>query len=156
SELTTFPASLQIEKFLDRGHGARRVFFLRRMAEIVEDHKFATLNVAVKSLGIVRWNQAIAPAPQDERRHLDLRNAFIQPARTGLARALHEGGAIALARGEFVTAINLFHRDLGGIAVNIAPARLDQAARQSVSQNLVNYRHARQLESERNGNRLRR
>jgi hypothetical protein len=60
--------SLQIEKSLHRLYCPRRIFLLRRMTEIVKDHQRAAGDVAVEAFGILWWNQAITPTPQDEGR----------------------------------------------------------------------------------------
>jgi hypothetical protein len=60
--------SLQIEKSLDRFHCPRRIFLLRCMTDIVEDHQHAARNIAVEAFGILGGNEAITPTPQDEGR----------------------------------------------------------------------------------------
>src|SRR5512142_2115367 len=49
-----------------RGHGSRRVFFLRHMPELLEYDQAAAGDGAMKLVRIGRRQEPVAPAPQDQ------------------------------------------------------------------------------------------
>src|SRR6266540_6675772 len=83
---------------LDR---AARVLFLGRMAEIIEDDERAAGDVAVEAFGVVGRKQAVAPAPDDEGRQLQFRNARGERAGWPFAESLDKRAAVASALHEF-------------------------------------------------------
>src|SRR5580692_5548061 len=77
-----------VEEILQCGHGSRRVFFLRHMPEIAEYNETAAGDVAVKMFGVFGRNQAVAAAPNDERRQLQRGNPAGLAPKVGLSEAL--------------------------------------------------------------------
>ena len=59
-------AILMIEKLLHRGDRPCRVFFLGGMSQILENHKRASSNIAVKTLGVFWRDEAIPASPDDK------------------------------------------------------------------------------------------
>jgi hypothetical protein len=59
--------SLHGQKFHYRIHRALRIFFMRNVAEFVENLQLAAGDVALEMLGAIDRNQMIASAPDDQR-----------------------------------------------------------------------------------------
>src|SRR5260370_23317628 len=122
------------EKGLPRRDGAGWILLFGRVAEILEHHERAAGDLAVEAFGILGRDQPVAAAPEDQRRQLQLRDPLGQDAGAPLSRARKQRPAVARALGQLDRAVDLLLRDLARIAVDVAKALLDQAARQDVLQ----------------------
>src|SRR5256885_15049324 len=99
-ERTKHSASLDPEELLDRGDGAGRVFLFGCVAELLEDHEGAAGDLAMETFGVIGRNQPVAPAPENERRQLQLRDALGKNSGPPLFGAFEQRPAIAGALGE--------------------------------------------------------
>src|SRR5262245_11327423 len=88
-------ASLETQEPFHDGDGARRVFLLRSMTEVVEHHERRALDFAVESAGGVERNQPVASTPDDEGRHLDVGEARGR-AWHALAEPVDQSAAVSL------------------------------------------------------------
>ena len=82
------------EKTPHHRQGQRRIFFLRHMTQLFEDDQAATRDISLEAFGIGRRNQAIAPAPENQRRLPHLADQGLTVARRRLLEALHQGLAV--------------------------------------------------------------
>src|SRR6266704_1152101 len=98
-------------------YGAGGVLLLGRVSEILEQPEPAAGDLAVEAFGILGRDQPVAPAPEDQRRQLQLRDALGQDAGAPLSRARKQRPAVARALGELDRAVDLLLRDLARIAV---------------------------------------
>src|SRR5207244_11269519 len=96
------------------------------------------------ALGILGRDQPIAPAPEDQRRQLQLRDALGENPGPPLSRAREQRPAIAGALHQRDRAIDLLRRHLARIAVNAAKSLLDQAVWQDVLQESADERQPRE------------
>lgn len=110
----------QTEKFFDRGSCPRRVFFFGRVSKVFKYDEFAAGDFAMEAFSIGRQDQAIAPAPNDQRRQFELGDALHHEPRLPLSRAIDQRAPVTGALGEFDRALDLLLRDLAGVAVDIA------------------------------------
>jgi len=128
---------IPVEELRNRCYRTPGVFLVRHVTEVVENHKPAVCKVAAEAPCVLRRDQAIAPAPDYECGQAEFGYALGQRTRLSLGEALHERLPITFAQGDGVVEIHQFRGDLTGVTVDIAHARFDDAARQSVPEELA-------------------
>src|SRR3984893_14026055 len=119
-------SSIQPEKLLHRRDRAYRVLFLRRVAEIIEDCEHAAGDVAVEAFGCAGRTQAVAPAPDDKGRQLQLRDAVGETAGLALPESIDQRAAVAFALIDRDGAINHLWSNAAGVTEDIAKALFDE------------------------------
>jgi hypothetical protein len=83
---------VSVPYFHERQYGrdrARRIFFMGHVPERVEHDQATAVDVACKPLAELERDQSVLAAPQDQRRHLDLRHPIRQRPRLRLVEAGH-------------------------------------------------------------------
>ena len=155
SHCSQWPASCQ-RRCRKACTGARvrsRVLLLRHMAQVVEDHQLAAGDVLLELLCHRRRHQAVASAPQDQRRQLQLADALGILAAAVLLQPLHQRAAVAFAQRQLVVAVDQGIVDPRRVAIDVAHAGHHHRPRQHPLGQPVEHRHARQHEAD--GHRIR-
>ena len=112
--------SVQPEKSLHHRDRARWVLFLRRVAEIIKDCEYAAGDIAVEAFGVVRRDQAVAPAPEDKGRQLQFWDAVRETAGLALPESINQRTTVAFALVDRDGAIHHLGRYAAGVAEDVA------------------------------------
>ena len=126
------------------------------MPEPVEYDQAAAGNIAMESVRIVRRNEPVAPAPQNQGRNVQRGDTLRVDAGRRLRKPLRQRAPVALAQGEFEVTIDEFRRDFARVGVDVAQAGFDHAARQRELHQPVQQRDSGDAKSERKRHRLER
>jgi len=119
------------------------------VTQLREHHQLAAGDVAVKLLGVAWQDQAVLPAPQDQRRQLQFADPPGFRGTASRGEALRQRGAIALPQRQLVVAVDQRRGDARRVAVRVAQAGLDDAARQHRSHQPAEQWHARDAKADR-------
>src|SRR5690606_19524684 len=117
------------------------------MAQVIEQHPLAALDISGEARGIVRRNQPVTRAPDDQRGQLQLADTLVQLAAGSLSEPLAQGLAISLAQGQLVIALDQIILDFVRIAIHVAYAGLDHASRQQTTHQRRQCRNTRQTKT---------
>jgi hypothetical protein len=90
------------------------------MAEIVEDDKRAARDIVMKTLGRLRRNHAVLPAPDDEGWQFELSYAVGASSGPALSGPIYERTAIALATEKIAILIDELRRNLRLVGLGVS------------------------------------
>ena len=119
------------------------------MPQLFEDDQAAARDIGLEALGIGRRNQAIAPAPENQRRLPHLADQGLAVARRCLLEALHQSLTITSPQGQLVIALDQLVGDPSRIAVDVLHTALDHPARQQPGHQRRQSRHLSQTKADR-------